>query len=325
MRSMLAAVSRSLCCAVALSMMSGAHAFAQPAPDYPARPVQVIVSWQAGGIIDIVGRAFAQAMSDATDGRFLVMNRDGGSGIVGAQVVASARPDGYTLGFGPITPITTAAQTVRGVPFSVDSFEYVCKVFENVMGVAVAEQSPLRSMADLLAQIRARPGQLTYGHNGVNGQAHIYFANIVRGSSLQLVDVAFRGEAGMYPEIISGRIDFGMGTVGGVRGRPLRLLAVFGDNRSIEAPDVPSTRELGLPTLQPVLAGVTVPRGTPRAVVDRLESLCRAAAEAPSFREVMTRLGQPITYLNQEAFSAQARRDSADKAEVLRALGLIPN
>jgi tripartite-type tricarboxylate transporter receptor subunit TctC len=311
--------------AFCLAALGLAPAAAQQAPAYPDRPVQVIVAWQAGGLVDTVARAFAQAMSDTAAGRFVVINRDGGGGIVGAQAVASARADGYTIGFGPITPITTAIHSVRGAPFRLDSFDYVCKVFENVMGVAVADRSPLRSMPDLIAAIRARPGGMTYAHNGVGSLSHLYFANIVHGLSLQIVDVAFRGEAGMLPELISGRIDLGVNTLGGVRGQPVRLLAVFGDDRSPDAPEVPSTRELGLPTLQPVLAGVTVPRGTPRPVVERLDALCRAATEAASFREVMGRFGQPVRYLDQAAFSAQAHRDSADKLEVVRRLGLLPN
>jgi tripartite-type tricarboxylate transporter receptor subunit TctC len=293
--------------------------------NYPDRPVQVVVAWQAGGLVDTVARAFAQAMSEVSEGRFVVLNRDGGGGIIGAQAVATARPDGYTLGFGPITPITTAAHSVRNVPFRAKSFEYVCNVFENVMGVAVAEQSPLRSMPDLIAALRARPGDMTYAHNGVGSLSHLYFANIAHGLSLQIVDVAYRGEAGMLPELISGRVGLGVVTLGGVRGQPVRLLAVFGDNRSIEAPDVPSTRELGLPTLQPVLAGVIVPQGTPRSIVERLDALCRSASEAASFRNVMVRFGQPVRYLDQAAFSGQAHRDSVDKLEVVRTLGLLPN
>lgn len=292
---------------------------------YPDRPVQVVVAWQAGGLVDTVARAFAQAMSEVSDGRFVVLNRDGGGGIIGAQAVATARPDGYTLGFGPITPITTAAHSVRNVPFRVESFDYVCKVFENVMGVAAAEASPLRSMPEVIAAIRARPGDLTYAHNGVGSLSHLYFANVAHGLSLQVVDVAYRGEAGMLPELISGRVNLGVVTLGGVRGQPVRLLTVFGDSRSPDAPDVPSTRELGLPTLQPVLAGVTVPQGTPQAVVERIDALCRSATEAASFRAVMARFGQPVRYLGRAAFTEQAHRDSADKLEVVRRLGLVPN
>jgi tripartite-type tricarboxylate transporter receptor subunit TctC len=258
------------------------------------------------------------------EGRFLVVNRDGGAGIVGAQVVASAKADGYTVGFGPVTPITTAAHTVRGVPFNVDSFEYVCKVFENVLAVSVAEQSPFRSLPELIAAIRARPDTMTYGHFGTNSLGHLSFANIAKGLSLRVTDVPFRGEVPIYPEMISGRLDFGLGTVGGARGKPVRLLAVFGDNRSAAAPDVPSTRELGVPTLQPVLAGITVPRGTPEAIMDRLEVLCRQGTEAASFREVMGRLGEPILYAGRKSFTEQARRDNADKVQVVRELGLIP-
>lgn len=296
----------------------------QPVTPYPDRPVQVIVSWQAGGVVDTIGRALSQGMSEASEGRFVVVNRDGASGIVGAQVVASARPDGLTIGFGPITPITTAAHTVPGVPFNVDSFDYVCRVFENVLAVVVAEGSPFRTMPDLVAAIRARPDTMTYGHFGTNSLGHLSFANIVRGLSLRVTDVPFRGETPIYPEMLSGRLDFGMGTVGGARGKPVRLLAVFGDDRSVAAPDVLSTRELGLPTLQPVLAGITVPRGTPAAITERLDELCRKGTEEPSFRAVMGRLGEPILYSGREAFTAQARRDNAEKVEVVRSLGLTP-
>lgn len=325
MSPVLGAVLRAVICVALVGAAVSIPAKAQQASSYPDRPVQVIVSWQAGGVVDTIGRALAQAMSDASEGRFVVVNRDGAAGIVGAQVVSSARPDGYTVGFGPITPITTAAHTVRSVPFNVESFEYVCKVFENVLAVSVAEQSPLRSMADLIAAIRARPDDMTYGHFGTNSLGHLSFANIVRGLALRVVDVPFRGEAAIYPEMISGRLDFGMGTVGGARGKPVRLLAVFGDNRSTAAPEVPSTRELGLPTLQPVLAGITVPRGTPQTIVERLDGLCRQATESTSFREVMGRLGEPILYLGHQAFNAQAHRDNAEKIQVVRALGLVPN
>ncbi|WP_338664782.1 tripartite tricarboxylate transporter substrate binding protein [Pararoseomonas sp. SCSIO 73927] len=312
-----------LAAAVAWAAWYGTAA-AQPVAPYPDRPVQVVVSWQAGGVVDTIGRALAQAMSDLSEGRFVVVNRDGASGIVGAQAVASARPDGLTIGFGPITPITTAAHTVRNVPFDVESFEYVCRVFENVLAVVVAEGSPHRTMPDLVATIRARPDTMTYGHFGTNSLGHLSFANIVRGLSLRVTDVPFRGETPIYPELLSGRLDFGMGTVGGARGKPVRLLAVFGDERSVAAPDVPSTRELGLPTLQPVLAGITVPRGTPAAVTARLDELCRKGTEEASFRAVMGRLGEPILYSGREAFTAQARRDNAEKVEVVRSLGLTP-
>ncbi|HEY4252184.1 MAG TPA: tripartite tricarboxylate transporter substrate binding protein [Roseomonas sp.] len=322
--SALGALARLVLCGMAFGATIVAPARAQPAP-YPDRPVQVVVAWQAGGLIDSVARAFAQAMSEVSDGRFVVINRDGGGGIIGAQAVAGARPNGYTLGFGPITPITTAAHSVRNVPFSVDSFEYVCKVFENVMGIAVAEQAPQRSMPDLIAAIRARPGAMTYAHNGMGSLSHLYFANVTHDLSLRIVDVAYRGEAGMLPELISGRVDIGVVTLGGIRGQPVRLLTVFGDDRSPEAPDVPSTRELGLPTLQPVLAGLMVPQGTPRAIVERLDTLCRSATETAAFRDVMARFGQPVRYADQASFTAQAHRDSAAKLEVVRTLGLLPH
>ncbi|MDB5317802.1 MAG: tripartite tricarboxylate transporter substrate binding protein [Rhodospirillales bacterium] len=297
---------------------------AQSQTPWVDRPVSVIVSWAPGGVVDTIGRALSQSLSDISEGRFVVINRDGAAGIVGAQALAQARPDGLTIGFGPITPITTASHTVRNVPFTVESFDYVCKVFENVLTVTVAEASPYRDLPTLIDAIRARPNALTYGHFGTNSLGHLSFANIVRSLELRLVDVPFRGEVPIYPELHAGRLDFGIGTVAGGRGKPVRLLAVFGDNRSVAAPDIPSTRELGLPTLQPVLAGIMLPRGTPAGLAQRLDALCRQATEAPSFRAVMARLGEPILYADRAAFTALALRDDAEKRALVQALGLLP-
>ncbi len=299
-------------------------AYAQSETPWADRPVSVIVSWAPGGVVDTIGRALAQSMSDITEGRFVVVNRDGAAGIIGAQALAQARPDGLTIGFGPITPVTTAAHTLRNAPVNAESFDYVCKVFENVLTVTVAEASPFRDLPTLIGAIRAQPGALTYGHFGTNSLGHLSFANIVRSLDLRLVDVPFRGEVPIYPELIAGRLDFGIGTVGGSRGKPVRLLAVFGDNRSAAAPETPSTRELGLPTLQPVLAGVMLPRGTPPGLAQRLDTLCRQATEAASFRAVMARLGEPILYADRTAFTALALRDDAEKRALVQALGLLP-
>ncbi len=294
------------------------------AQEWPDRPVQVIVSWTAGGVVDTIGRGVAAGLSEVLNGRFVVVNRDGGSGMVGAQALATARPDGSTIGFGPITPITAAPHTQRNVPYQLDSFDYVCKVFENVLTVMVPPSSRIEALTDLIAEIRRRPNEMSYGHFGTNSLGHLSFANMAQQLGLQLVDVPFRGEVPIYTEMAGGRLDFGIGTMGGSRGKEVRILAVFGDRRSPSRPDVPAVAEFNLPTLYPVLSGILVPRGTPAPIVARLEQGCAQAVQTSSFRELMARLQEPIVHQGRAEFTAAAQRDWRENGAVVDRLGLRP-
>ncbi|MBX6373077.1 MAG: tripartite tricarboxylate transporter substrate binding protein [Acetobacteraceae bacterium] len=299
-----------------------------PAPQaadtaWPDRPVQVIVGWAAGGIVDTIARATAGALSETLSARFVVVNRDGAAGVLGAQAVAQARPDGYTIGFGPVTPITAAPHVTRGVTLHPDQFEFVCQVFENVLGLGVREDSPYRSIADVFAAAQARPGALTYGQFGTGSVGHVSAALVLRARGLQVVDIPFRGEAAIIPELLAGRLDFANLTVGGVQGKPLRLLLVFNERRSPGAPDVPSTQELGLPTVLPPMNGVFAPRGTPPEILARLERGCEQGMGTEAFRATMTRLREPVIHLGREAFTARVHRDWREKREALRTLGLV--
>jgi tripartite-type tricarboxylate transporter receptor subunit TctC len=310
--------------ALALLTLLLAPLMARAQEAWPDRPVQVIVAWAPGGIVDTVARATAGALSEALSARFVVVNRDGAAGVLGVQAVAQARPDGYTIGFGPVTPITSAPHVVRNVALNPDRFEFVCQVFENVLGLGVREESPHRSMADLFAAMQARPGALTYGQFGTGSVGHVSAALVLRARGAQVVDIPFRGEAAIIPELLAGRLDFANLTVGGVQGKPLRLLVVFNERRSLGAPDVPSTQELGLPTVLPPMNGVFAPRGTPPEIIARLERGCELGMRTTAFRATMERLREPVIHLGREAFTARVRRDWREKREALATLGLIP-
>ncbi len=298
-----------------------------PAPQgmgWPDRPVQVIVGWAAGGVVDTIARATTGALSEALSARFVVVNRDGAAGVLGAQAVAQARPDGYTLGFGPVTPITSAPHVMRNIALNPDQFEFVCQVFENVLGFGVREESPLRTMADVFAAAQARPGALTYGQFGTGSVGHVSAALVLRARGAQVVDVPFRGEAAIIPELLAGRLDFANLTVGGVQGKPLRLLLVFNERRSPGAPEVPSTQELGLPTVLPPMNGIFAPRGTPPEILAKLERGCEQGMRTEAFRATMTRLREPVIHLGRAEFTARVQRDWREKREALATLGLIP-
>jgi tripartite-type tricarboxylate transporter receptor subunit TctC len=297
---------------------------AQDAATYPSKPVQVIVPWAPGGIVDNVGRAVVRAIGASLGQPFIVTNRDGAAGTIGTAQLAAAKPDGYTLGWGPITPITNATHLMKSVSYEFDSFQYICQVFENTFAVAVAADSQFKSLPDLLAYLAANPGKVTYGHLGVGSISHLSMENVLHARNLKVIDAPYRGSPVILPDLQTGRLAFGIANVSDLMGRPVRILGIFADRRHPAIPDVPTLSELGLPSLQPALNGLIAPKGTPADLARRLEQACDAAVRSEEFRATMQKFREPIIYYGRDAFTERSARDNSDKAQLVKTLGLIP-
>ena len=299
-------------------------ASAQSQDSRPARNIQMVVPWAAGGSVDAIGRAMAASLSSIMSQQILVMNRVGAAGTIGTAAVATANPDGYTLGWGPITPVTNAIHLMKEPPYKFDSFEFVCQVFENMFTISVPQDSPFKSLPELLSYLAANPGKATYGHLGVGSISHLSMENVLNARNLKVTDAPYAGDAALLPDLQTGRVSFGIVSVGGMLGRSVRMLAVFSDRRHPGVPDVPTVAESGSPTLQPALNGIFVARGTPPEVVQKLEQSCEAATRSESFVGTMQKLREPIVYVGREEFARRAARDYGDKAKLVRILGLKP-
>src|SRR5215469_11870813 len=140
------------------------------AQNWPARPMEMIIPFPAGGGVDVIGRAVAKAMSVDLGLNIVIANRDGAAGTV---ALASTAPDGYTLGAGPTTPIANAPFLVKGVRYQVESFDYICQYFENIFVLAVKQQSRFKLANELITTAAANPGKLIYGHAGVGSIPHL--------------------------------------------------------------------------------------------------------------------------------------------------------
>lgn len=290
---------------------------------YPAKPVQVIVGFPAGGSVDVMARNYIAVISAQLGQQFIVVNRDGASATIAFAALANAKPDGYTIGAGPTTPITNAPHLMKGIKYNLDSFEYVCQVFENVFTIGVPQDSPLRSIQDLIAAARANPGKLSYAHSGIGTVPHLAIASFALRVGIQVSAVAYRGEAPLLPDLIAGRVDFGGPAVSSVAGRSqLRALGVFADYRHPAFPDVPTFAELGIPTLPPGLNGLYAPKGTPVDVLQTLERACEAATNTESFRAIAQKLNQPVVFLDRAAFTKRAAEDYRIKAELIKTLDI---
>ena len=305
--------------AVALALI----ALEANAQKWPARPIEMIIPFPAGSGMDVIGRAVASALAEQSGQQVVVNNRDGASGTIGFNALAAATPDGSTIAFGPTTPIANAPYLVKGVRYRVDSFDYICQIFENVFTIAVAPQSKLRSVEDLITAAREHPGKLTYGHAGTGTIPHLAVENFAEALKLKFQPVPFRGDAPVLPTLLKGDIDFGAPAVSTIHGQNFRPLLVFWQARHPAYPDVPIARELGITSeVPPGHTGLYAPSGLPIAARTALERHCAGAVKSDVVRQIITNTGQSIRYLSGADFQSQTVADYQFKGELIHRLGL---
>lgn len=289
---------------------------------FPARPVQLVLPFGAGGS-DAMFRAFAQSMTTILGQQFIVVNREGGTGRIGAAAVAASKPDGYTLLVGPTTPFANLPYMMKDLPYQFDSFEHVCQVFVNAFTLTVKADSPFKSLKDLLDFARANPGKLNYGHAGIFTGAHINVETLQKQAGVTMQHVPFRGDAAILINLLGGQLDFSVNSTGSISTRPdVRPIAVFWDRRHPAIPDTPSVTELGYPNSPPGFQGVFAPKGTPKPVLDLLEKRCEAAMRDQTLRGFADKQGVPLVYLNGAQFEQMSRADYELKGRIFKELGL---
>jgi tripartite-type tricarboxylate transporter receptor subunit TctC len=290
MRAMLAAaIAASLCCA------SGAAA-----QTYPDRPITVIVPYAPGGNTDVIARIMLEGMAPHI-GRFVIENVSGAGGTTGSARAARAAPDGYTLLVGQMG--THAASVgLYGDKLGYDpvnDFEHVSQFTDTPIGIFVKKDFPAKTLQDLIAQIKASPGKLTNGHGGVGATSHVsclLFTSLI-GARATLI--GYRGSGPALNDLIAGQYDFLCDqiphTIGHIEAGSIRLLALAQAERSPVVPNVPTTTEAGLPQLQASgWNAMFAPKGTPKAIVNKLSDAAAKAFNDPATRKRLTDIGAVI-------------------------------
>ena len=311
-----------LCSALCVVVANGA--LAQGAA-YPAQTVQIILPYAAGGGVDAMARLFAREASSDTAQQWVVANREGAGGVVGFAALARAKPDGYTVVFSPASPLTNSPFINASMPFKAEEIEPVCQVFENVFAIAVKEDSPIRSVADLLARAQANPGGVSYGHAGPASVPHLSMAAIERTTKVKFNAIAYRGDGPMMTDVLAGTLDFSVPAISSIGGKKLRVLAVLADKRQPAMPDVPSIAQLGYPVISPGLNGLYVPAGTPKNVVAQLEGICRKVTASTAVTEGAKGLLQVPQFLPAADFSARIASTLKTHASIVPDLKLEKN
>lgn len=270
---------------------------------YPSKPVQVITVFDVGGGVDVVARSYAAEMTKLLGQSFVVVPKVGAAGSIGFAALAAANPDGSIISFAPATPLVNSTHVMKNLSYGFDSVVPVCGVFDNVFSVVVPPSSQYKTLKDLLDDARARPGKIPYGNSGLGSVPHFSMAALTRAAGVSMNPVAYKGDAGILPNLLSGELPVAILGVSSIFGRDVRVLALFSDKRQRAFPDVPSVTELGFPKIPQGAVGVFAPKGTPRPVLDTLERTCEQVTHMPSFIAGVEKLNQAVEYQGSAEFA----------------------
>jgi len=259
---------------------------------YPSRPVRVVVPWAPGGAVDTVARRMAQKLSEQMGQPFVVENKAGATGTIGAGEVARARPDGYTL-LAMDNTYAMLPYLFNRLPFDhARAFQPVTVSAFSPVLLAVGRASPYATLGALVEAAKKDPEKVTYGTGGVGSAPHFATAAFQQAAGIKLYHVPYKGAGEAVTAALSGQVDMVMvslgSALGNIQGGLLRPLAISGGHRSPALPDTPTFAEAGVPGFSVVnWSGLAVPRGTPTPIVERLHAEVVRALAAPDAKEFL--------------------------------------
>jgi len=297
--------------AAALALASLAQAQA-----WPSRPVKIVVPYPPGGAVDVVTRKMAAKLQEQTGQTFLVENKAGATGTIGLSQVAQSPADGYTLAANDTT-YALLPHIFRKLPFdhAHDLMPIGAFVFAP-MGVVVKGDSRFKTLGDLVTAAKAEPGKVTYGTGGAGTTPHFVSEAMGIAAGARFMHIPFKGAGEATLGMLSGTVDFQVastpGVMGNVKGGKARLLAVSGNKRLASLPDVPTFAEAGVRFDGLInFTGLWAPKGTPQAVVDRLQKEIAAAMASPDMKAFAEGLASEPGYWDAQTFAKDLRERTA--------------
>ena len=297
------------------------------AQSYPNKPVKIIVPFAAGGPADVYARFMAQRLQDALGQPFVVDNKPGAGSVIGTDVAAKSAPDGYTL------LLMSNAHTVNeslipSKPFQLmRDFVAVAPINYSDLVLVANPAVPATTLKDLITQAKAKPGKINYASSGPGTPYHMAGELFKNMAGVYLVHIPYRGSTGARTDVIGGQVDVMFDAVTTmaeqVKAGRVKALATTGKVRSDVLPDVPTLNEAGVPGYEATIwLGLMAPRGTPKAVVDRLnEAVSKIAAQA-EVKQLWAKQGATPLVMSPDVFDKYARDDITKWARVIKAANI---
>ncbi len=307
--------------AAAFTASTGARAQA-----WPNRPVTMYVPFAAGGPSDMFGRILARGMSAELGQQIVVENKGGMGGLVGVAATAKATPDGYTIGMNATGPTAIAPFMVPNMPFEDKDLVPLTPIALVQMIVAVSSRLPVSSVPELVAYAKANPGKVNYGSSGPGGISHLAAELFRSAAGIDVVHVPYRGAAPAIQDLLAGQVQLVVLDVSvllpHIRSGAIKPLAATSKTRSALLPDVPTTAEVGLPTvLSDNWYGLTAPAGVPRPILDRVHAAAVAVLGTQEAAEPMLAQGAVIRPMTPAEFADFIRQEREKWGPVVKASG----
>lgn len=306
-----------------------AHAQSQTAAGWPNKPVKIIVPFPAGGLADTLTRGIAQDLSRDWGQPVLVENRPGANTIIAAQATAKSPADGYTLMMANDPTLSSNQYLYSKLPYDpVKDLVPVINVAETLEVLVVGPAFKGRTLGDLIAEAKARPGQVSYGTYGMGSKAHIDAEAFAKTTGVKLLHVPYKGVADVVPALIGSQVQIAFTGVPPVvqviKGGQLRAIAVAAPKRSAVLPEVPTFSEVGLPGFHSsAWFGLVAPAGTPRGIIDKVAGDVSRIITRPDFQaRYITGVGLELLNQGPDQFAEFLNRDRAAYAVYIRDLGV---
>jgi tripartite-type tricarboxylate transporter receptor subunit TctC len=311
---------------VALMLLSTPSAVAQT--PYPDRPIKMIVPLAAASAVDVAARIVTQKMADNMGQQIVIINQPGASGLIGAEQVARAAPDGYTLGGFNDSIMTMVPNLQSNMRWDIlRDFAPVSLVATVEWGLIAGNKTPYKTAADLIAAARAAPGMINYSSGGPGSPQHLAMAMFASSAGISLTHVPYKGATQAATDVAGGQIPVGfqgLGTVAAlVRSGQLRLIGVTTANRLPQFPDVPTVAESGLPGFFfNSWFAILAPAGTPKDIIARLNAEVLQALVDPGVRGKLENLGFSVRGSSADELGAMTREQLAKYARVIKEMGI---
>jgi tripartite-type tricarboxylate transporter receptor subunit TctC len=314
---------------LALAIAATIGALPSKADDYPSRPVRIIVPFGAGGPTDVYTRAIAEELRKALHQTFVMENKPGAGTTIGTDYVAKAAPDGYTL------LMVSGTQTVNETLYTKKPYHLmhdlvpIAPLIDSDLVLVVHPSVPAKSVKELLALARAKPGTLNFGSSGPGSNYHMAAELLKHLTGINIVHVPYKGSTGMRTDILSGQIQMLFDSVPTmaplITAGKVRALGTSGTARSAILPDVPTIAEAGVPGFQATLwVGLMAPAGTPQPIVDKLNAEISKIVSRPDIKAAWQKQGaEPVT-MTQPEFKAFMDAQIAKWADVIKANDIKP-
>ena len=300
------------------------------AQNYPARPLRMIVPFSPGGATDVPARILAQRLSEAFGHQIVIDNRPGAGGVLGADAVAKAPPDGYTLLLTATTHVISAS-LYKKLPYdAIRDFAPVMLIGSGPNVLTVHPSLPAKNVRELIALAKTRPGKIDYASSGNGSAQHLFGALFMSLADVRMMHIPYKGSAPATTDLIAGQVSVGFPGIALVlphtKAGRLRALAVTSAERSKAMPDVPSIAEAGVPGYAATRwLGLLAPKGTPPEIVQKLYDEIAKLLRQPEVESAYLATGTDVTISNPEQFGRFVQAEYDKWAKVIRTIGAQVN